>query len=110
MGSEGSTAKFLVRDRDTKCVTGFDEVLQSECAQILRTPFRTSNGGPRSDSQHIPTVALSLGTSGGVQPPTEDVDRGTHCDDYWGAHEDYSHDHRKILLLDSAECCKAQSW
>jgi hypothetical protein len=28
MGSEGSTAKFLVRDRDTKCVAGFDDVFQ----------------------------------------------------------------------------------
>jgi transposase InsO family protein len=35
--------KFLVRDRDTKYVAGFDEVFRSEGAQILRTPFRTPN-------------------------------------------------------------------
>jgi transposase InsO family protein len=40
---EGITAKFLVRDRDTKYVAGFDEVFRSEGAQILRTPFRTPN-------------------------------------------------------------------
>jgi transposase InsO family protein len=40
---EGVTATFLVRDRDTKYVTGFDEVFRSEGAQILKTPFRTPN-------------------------------------------------------------------
>jgi hypothetical protein len=40
---EGITAKFLVRDRDTKYVAGFDEVFRSEGAQILMTPFRTPN-------------------------------------------------------------------
>ena len=40
---EGITANFLVRDRDTKYVAGFDEVFRSECAEILRTPFRTPN-------------------------------------------------------------------
>jgi len=40
---EDITAKFLVRDRDTKYVAGFDEVFRSEGAQILMTPFRTPN-------------------------------------------------------------------
>jgi transposase InsO family protein len=38
-----STAKFLVRDRDTKYVGNFDEVLRSEGTEILKTPFRTPN-------------------------------------------------------------------
>ncbi|MGP0109546.1 MAG: integrase core domain-containing protein [Acidimicrobiales bacterium] len=33
-----TTAKFLVRDRDTKYVTSFDEVFTAEGAEILRTP------------------------------------------------------------------------
>jgi putative transposase len=40
---EGVKTKFLVRDRDTKYVAGFDEVFRSEGAQILQTPFRTPN-------------------------------------------------------------------
>jgi putative transposase len=32
--------KFLIRDRDTKYVGGFDEVFRSEGAQILTTPFQ----------------------------------------------------------------------
>ncbi len=36
----GFEIKFLVRDRDTKHVAGFDEVLRSEGARILGTPFR----------------------------------------------------------------------
>ena len=39
----GVEVKFLVRDRDTKFVAGFDEVFRSESARILRTPFRTPN-------------------------------------------------------------------
>ena len=37
------TAKFLVRDRDTKYVAGFDEVFGAEGTEILRTPYRTPN-------------------------------------------------------------------
>jgi len=40
---KGITAKFLVRDRDTKYVASFDEVFRAEGAEILRTPFRTPN-------------------------------------------------------------------
>jgi transposase InsO family protein len=40
---EGVEARFLVRDRDTKYVAGFDEIFRSEGARILRTPFRTPN-------------------------------------------------------------------
>jgi putative transposase len=43
IADEGVEAKFLVRDRDTKYVTAFDEVFRSEGAQILTTPFRTPN-------------------------------------------------------------------
>jgi transposase InsO family protein len=35
--------KFLLRDRDTKYVAGFDQVFRSEGAQILRSPYRTPN-------------------------------------------------------------------
>jgi putative transposase len=37
------TARFLVRDRDTKYVASFDEVFGAEGTQILKTPFRTPN-------------------------------------------------------------------
>jgi transposase InsO family protein len=40
---EDIEVRFLIRDRDTKYVAGFDEVFRSEGAQILRTPFRTPN-------------------------------------------------------------------
>ena len=43
IADEGITTKFLVRDRDTKYVAGFDEVFRSECVEILRTPLRTLN-------------------------------------------------------------------
>ncbi len=43
IADEDIDVKFLVRDRDTKYVAGFDEVFRSEGAQILRTPFRTPN-------------------------------------------------------------------
>jgi transposase InsO family protein len=37
------TAKFLVRDRDTKYVASFDEVFGAEGTETLETPFRTPN-------------------------------------------------------------------
>jgi putative transposase len=40
---EDIQVQFLLRDRDTKYVAGFDEVFRAEGAQILRTPFRTPN-------------------------------------------------------------------
>jgi transposase InsO family protein len=39
----GLHLKFLVHDRDTKFTVGFDEVFESEGAQILRTPVRAPN-------------------------------------------------------------------
>ena len=39
----GLHLKFLVHDRDTKFSAGFDEVFESEGAQILRTPVRSPN-------------------------------------------------------------------
>jgi putative transposase len=43
LADERIDVKFVVRDRDTKYVTAFDEVFRSEGAQILMTPFRTPN-------------------------------------------------------------------
>jgi putative transposase len=37
------TAKFLVSDRGTKYVKGFDEVFMAQGTQILKTPYRTPN-------------------------------------------------------------------
>jgi putative transposase len=37
------TTRFLVRDRDTKYVESFDNVLKAEGAEILQTPYRTPN-------------------------------------------------------------------
>ena len=37
------TARFVVRDQDTKYVASFDNVFKAEGAEILKTPFRTPN-------------------------------------------------------------------
>ena len=39
----GITTKFLLRDRDTKYVEGFDEALGAVGARILKSPHRTPN-------------------------------------------------------------------
>jgi len=43
---EGGPYKFLIRDRDTKFVAGFDEVFADEGIRILRTPVQ----GPRANA------------------------------------------------------------
>jgi putative transposase len=43
LSDDGVVTRFLIRDRDTKFVAGFDEVFRSEAAQILQTPFRAPN-------------------------------------------------------------------
>ena len=46
---EGIKAKYLVRDRDTKYIAGFDEVFRSEGARILKAPFRTPNANAHAE-------------------------------------------------------------
>lgn len=43
LADDGVVTRFLVRDRDTKYVVGFDEVFRSEGGEIIKTPFRTPN-------------------------------------------------------------------
>jgi transposase InsO family protein len=43
LADSGIHLKFLVRDRDTKFTASFDDVFESDGAQILRTPFRSPN-------------------------------------------------------------------
>lgn len=35
--------KFVLRDRDTKYVDGFDQVFESEGAKVVMMPYRTPN-------------------------------------------------------------------
>jgi len=46
---QGVDVKFLLRDRDTKYVKGFDTVFSSGGAQVLRTPFRTPNANAHAE-------------------------------------------------------------
>jgi putative transposase len=46
---EGIEVKFLLRDRDTKYVAGFDTVFKCGGAQVLRTPFRTPNANAHAE-------------------------------------------------------------
>ena len=41
--------KFLIRDRDAKFVTGFDEVLRTEGVNVVRTPFRSPQANAHAE-------------------------------------------------------------
>lgn len=41
LADRGRSVKFLVRDRDTKFTTSFDEVFRSEGIQVIKTPVRS---------------------------------------------------------------------
>jgi putative transposase len=43
LADDGVVTRFIVRDRDTKYVPGFDQVFRSEGAQVIKTPYRTPN-------------------------------------------------------------------
>jgi transposase InsO family protein len=40
LGESATSATWLIRNRDTKFTTGFDEVFRSEGMRVIRTPFR----------------------------------------------------------------------
>jgi len=40
LANRAHPVKFLIRDRDTKFTSSFDEVFRSECIRIIRTPIR----------------------------------------------------------------------
>jgi putative transposase len=42
LGERAHPVKFLIRDRDAKFTSSFDEVFRSECIRIVRTPIRPS--------------------------------------------------------------------
>jgi hypothetical protein len=44
-----SPVRFLIRDRDTKFCRGFDEVVRSEGAQVIRTPIRAPNANAHAE-------------------------------------------------------------
>src|SRR5665213_3947018 len=40
LANRAHPVKFLIRDRDTKFTSSFDEIFRSECIRIIRTPIR----------------------------------------------------------------------
>jgi putative transposase len=42
-------ARFLIRDRDTKFVSGFDEVFRTDGVNVVQTPFRASQANAHAE-------------------------------------------------------------
>src|SRR5665811_1433036 len=49
LDARASPVRFLIRDRDTKFCRGFDEVVRSEGARVIRTPIRAPNANAHAE-------------------------------------------------------------
>ena len=56
LGEDGRSAKFLIRDRDTKFTDSFDEVFRSEGARIILTPVRSPKANAHLRDGSAPCV------------------------------------------------------
>src|SRR5665811_1690784 len=60
LDARASPVRFVIRDRDTKFCRGFDEVVRSEGARVIRTPIRAPNANAhprardRDDAGRVP--------------------------------------------------------
>jgi transposase InsO family protein len=50
LADRGRSVKFLIRDRDTKFTTSFDEVLRSEGIRVIETPVRSPRANAYAES------------------------------------------------------------
>jgi hypothetical protein len=60
---EGRIVKFLIRDRDTKFVGPFDEVLSSIGARVIKTPVRACSPSSSSTTTQLGLTGGSISTS-----------------------------------------------
>ena len=63
LADDGVVTRFVIRDRDTKYVAGFDEVFRSEGAQIIQTPFQAPNANAYASDSYGPSDLSASTTS-----------------------------------------------
>ena len=85
LGDRAGTFRFLIRDRDTKFTTAFDEIFAGKGVQIVKTPLRPPartampSGGCAPHGPSAPTGCSSTtnGTCGRSSASTPAITTGT---------------------------------
>lgn len=107
LGERMTSFRFLVRDRDARFISAFDEILASEGLKVVRTPPRTPRANCYAE-RHLRSVPVEYADHYNRHRPHQSrQQRPPDHDDEAGAPPDLPAQRRKVLGGVINEYCRA---